>query len=284
MDFLDITLEEFKKNSSYEIDGIIVSDLSDRHPVNKKGNPDYAFAFKKNINPTQTTVKQVIWTISKHGYLKTRVELESIELGGTTIKYATAFNAKYIYDNNIGPGTIVTIVRSGDVIPYILNIVKSTKAQMPEDIEYNWNDTNVDIIVEGDTEEQRIKQLTNFFHKLDIKGISQKSVKKLVDCGHIRVTDILKLTQKELVDCRLPETYNKKEIKKIIMDSIKNVRLDKLMAATPFFGIGLGERKLKRLLPLIGKDLKTPTEEEVSNVDGFADKTINRFLEGFGII
>jgi len=154
---------------------------------------------------------------------------------------------------------------------------------MPEGIEYKWNDTNVDIIVEGDTQGQKIKQITNFFHKLDIKGVSEKSVKKLVECGHIRVTDILKLSQEELVNCGLPESYNKKKIKNIITDSIKNVKLDKLMASTPFFGIGLGERKLKLLLPLIDNDLKTPTEEEVSNIDGFADKTINRFLKGFEI-
>ena len=283
MDFLDETLDKFKQESPYEIDGIIISDISNIHPVNKKGNPDYAFAFKKNVNPKQTTIKQVIWTISKHGYLKPRVELEPVQIGGTTIQYATAFNAKYVKDNNIGPGTIVTIVRSGDVIPYIINIVKSTKAEMPKGIDYKWNDTNVDIIVEGDTQEQKIKQITHFFHKLDIKGISEKSVKKLVECGHLRVTDILRLTQEELIDCGLPETYNKKEIKTIITDSIKNVKLNKLMASTPFFGIGLGERKLKLLLPLIGKDLKTPTPEEVSNVDGFADKTINRFLEGFEI-
>ena len=96
MEYLDKMLDKFKEESPYEIDGIIITDLSNLHPVNQKGNPDYAFAFKKNINPTRTTVKQVIWVISKHGYLKPRVELEPIELGGTTIKYATAFNAKYI--------------------------------------------------------------------------------------------------------------------------------------------------------------------------------------------
>ena len=221
--------------------------------------------------------------ISKHGYLKPRVELEPIELGGTTIKYATAFNAKYIEDNNIGPGTIVTIVRSGDVIPYILNIVESTEAQMP-DMDYYWNDTEVDIIAEGryrGAKSQTVKLI--FFHKLEIKGISQKSVEKLVECGHETITKILKLSQDELVECGLPETYKKKEVKDIIKDSIKNVKLDKLMAATPFFGRGLGERKLRLVLPLIGKDLKTPTYDEVSNVDGFADKTANKFLEGFKI-
>ena len=56
---------------------------------------------------------------------------------------------------------------------------KSTEAAMPKGVDYKWNDTNVDIIVEGDTQEQKIKQITHFFQKLDTKGVSEKSVKKI---------------------------------------------------------------------------------------------------------
>ena len=40
---------------------------------------------------------------------------------------------------------------------------------MPKGIDYEWNDTNVDIIVEGDTQEQKIKQITHFFSKTGYK-------------------------------------------------------------------------------------------------------------------
>ena len=46
--------------------------------------------------------------------------------------YNYGFNAKYIIDNNIGIGTKLKIVRSGDVIPYILEVVKSTKPLLPD--------------------------------------------------------------------------------------------------------------------------------------------------------
>ena len=40
-------LMEFRLESEYDIDGIIITD-NNRHKVNKSGNPDYAFAFKSN--------------------------------------------------------------------------------------------------------------------------------------------------------------------------------------------------------------------------------------------
>ena len=61
-----------------------------------KGNPDYAFAFKMIISDqvAEAKVLDVIWTPSKDGYLKPRVQIEPVTLGGVKIEYATGFNAK----------------------------------------------------------------------------------------------------------------------------------------------------------------------------------------------
>ena len=44
-----------------------------------------------------------------------------MHIDGSDIQWVTGFNAKYIKDNNIGKGTVLSIVKSGDVIPNILN-------------------------------------------------------------------------------------------------------------------------------------------------------------------
>jgi hypothetical protein len=48
----------------------------------------------------EAKVVDVIWTASKSGYLKPRVRIEPIKLGGVTIEYATGFNGKFIEDLN----------------------------------------------------------------------------------------------------------------------------------------------------------------------------------------
>ena len=65
--------------------------------------------------------------------------------------------AKYIQDNKIGKGSIIKIVRSGDVIPYIVEVVKPSKKPDMPDIEYKWNETDVHIVVVNPNEEIKRK-------------------------------------------------------------------------------------------------------------------------------
>ena len=67
----------------------------------------------------EAKVVDVLWAPSKDGYLKPRVRIEPVVIGGARIEYATAFNGAFV-ENKIGIGAVVRMVRSGDVIPYIM--------------------------------------------------------------------------------------------------------------------------------------------------------------------
>ena len=143
-------LLEFKKTSNYEIDGIIIHS-NKKYKRNISGNPDYAFAFKIRMddNIAETMVEEVEWNHTKWNVLKPRIKVKPVNLCGVSINYATGFNAKYILENNLGKGSIVLITRSNDVIPFIVEVKKSTTADFPDE-EYRWNETKVDIIAESD--------------------------------------------------------------------------------------------------------------------------------------
>ena len=85
----------------------------------------------------ETMVIEVQWSPSKDGYLKPWVRIEPIELNGVTIEYATGFNGSFIEQNKIGIGSVIQIIRSGDVIPHIMkviwgfNLVKSHPIKTP---------------------------------------------------------------------------------------------------------------------------------------------------------
>ena len=61
------------------------------------------------------------------------------------------FNGKFIKDNKIGPGSKITIIRSGDVIPYIADIVSESETGSPQmpDVDYEWSKTGVDIMIKS---------------------------------------------------------------------------------------------------------------------------------------
>ena len=162
-------LVAWRTNHEYEIDGVICID--DKIYPRQTGNPAYAFAFKMVLSDqiAEAKVLDVIWTPSKDGYLKPRVQIEPLRLGGVKIEYATGFNAKFIEDNRIGVGALIRLTRSGDVIPHIIAVVQpAEQAQMPL-LAYEWNATNVDIMLQNKTDDVTVKEknITYFF---SVKG------------------------------------------------------------------------------------------------------------------
>ena len=164
-ELLSQTLVDWRKNYVYEIDGVIVT--NDAIYERKAGNPDHAFAFKMVLSDqiAEAKVVDVIWTPSKDGYLKPRVQIEPIHLGGVRIEYATGFNGAFINDNKVGVGAIIELIRSGDVIPHIRKVnVPAEQAKMPS-VPYKWNDTHIDVLLEDAESDETVKEknITGFF-------------------------------------------------------------------------------------------------------------------------
>ena len=287
---LSSILKQRKLISIYEIDGIIISDIN-KHPRNTDGNPPYSFAYKENIEMKDATVEEVEWNISKDGYLKPRVRITPIKLGGVQITYATAHNAKYVYDNKIGPTAIIRITRSGDVIPYIVSVVKPALVpQMPskeEFGEWTWNKSGVDIVVNTDEigNDQLVKILSYFVKKLDIKNVDESTFKTIVDNELIvELSDIFTLNKADLLAL---DGFQEKKATKIInelSDGFKKMSLADLMIASNIFGHGFGEKKIRKILsvyPNIMKLAKDKTKNQlvklIIDINGFDDITAEQF-------
>jgi NAD-dependent DNA ligase len=195
-DMLSQVLVDWRKNYAYEIDGVIVANdgIYERH----SGNPEHAFAFKMVLSDqvAEAKVVDVIWTPSKDGYLKPRVQIEPINLGGVCIEYATGFNAGFINENNIGVGSLIEIIRSGDVIPYIRKVVVPAKYPKMPNVLYKWNDTNVDIMLQDiDSDETvREKNITGFFRGIGVEGLSSGNITRIIKKGYDTIEKIVKMS------------------------------------------------------------------------------------------
>ncbi|DBB14450.1 hypothetical protein WJX82_007196 [Trebouxia sp. C0006] len=101
------------------------------------------------------------------------------------MQFATAHNARYVLDNMIGPGAVVEVVRSGDVVPQILKVTTpATDTQMP-DTPCTWSKTGVDAVLEDPDTNQvvQIKRLVKFFSEMSISDISQGLITRFWDHG-----------------------------------------------------------------------------------------------------
>lgn len=284
-DILSQLLIEWRLNYEYEIDGIIVTDNKIYRRTNK--NPEHSFAFKMVISDQIAEVKvvDVIWQASKNGYLKPKVQIEPVKLGGVTIKYATGFNARFIQSNKIGIGAIIKLIRSGDVIPFIQSVIQPAEAAKMPIEDYHWNDTNVDIILNNidDNIEVKEKQITLFFSTLKVDGLSTGNVKRIMNVGYTTIPNILKMTK---TDFEKVEGFKDKMINKVynsIQDKIKNASLLDIMVASNMLGRGLGERKIKPILEQFPNILTSSNSNEqkiemLKTVNGIGSENANSFV------
>ncbi|HRS26573.1 MAG TPA: hypothetical protein P5140_08550 [Methanofastidiosum sp.] len=108
---------EWKESAIYETDGIVLAD-SNSYRENTY-YPENVVAFKVNQEAARTKVVDIEWNVGRTGRVIPTIIVEPIVIDGTTISRATGFNAKFVMDNNIKPGTTVGIFKAGEIIPYI---------------------------------------------------------------------------------------------------------------------------------------------------------------------
>ena len=280
-------LIDWRENYEYDIDGIIVAD-DKTYPRTSK-NPKHAFAFKTVLADqiVESKVVDVIWSPSKDGYLKPKVQIQPVKLGGAVIQFATLHNAEFVIKNKIGIGALVQIIRSGDVIPKVEKVVKpATTIKMPSsEYKYKWNSTKKDLIlIDADKNEVVImKIIDDFFNKLDVVGLGRGNVQRIINAGYKNIPQILTMTREDFLKV---EGFKEKLSTKVynsIHDRLDKVSLPSLMGASNIFGRGLGPRRIIAIIDaypdiLTSKDNDETKLKKVAGLDGFQEKTAKLFV------
>jgi NAD-dependent DNA ligase len=283
----DTLIKQFiqsKEKSEYEIDGIIVQP-NNVYIRNKSGNPEYAFAFKMRLQKdiVETKVIRVEWNISKWGCLKPRVEIEPVQISGVTITWTTGFDAKFIVEKSIGPNAIIEITRSGDVIPYIVNVIKKADKPSLPDIPYKWNESHVDIYTEEYQDLMNIKRIASFFMEIGVKHVGEKIVQKLYEHGYDTLLKIIHASKEDFMKVDGFKTKRAERTWDNIHTNLKDVTLSTLLGGSGVLGFGMGTKKIASLLeyfPDIFEYYKKSNQEELINriisIEGFSIKTAQK--------
>ena len=285
-EILSKTLVYLREKYIYEIDGVIVT--NDANYTRKYGNPEHAFAFKMVLSDqiAEAKVVDVIWTPSKDGYLKPRVQIEPINLGGVCIEYATGFNGSFINDNKIGVGAVIQIIRSGDVIPHIRKVtVPAQQPKMPS-VPFKWNNTHVDVMIENLETDDTVKEknITGFFRGIGVEGLSSGNISRIIQSGYDTIPKILKMNVHELlqVDGFKEKTANK--LYNGIKDKIETANLITIMSSSNIFGRGFSEKKMELIIDsypnvLLSKETNAQKISKITEIKGMAKKTAETFVE-----
>lgn len=268
-------LEKRKKASLFDIDGIVLD--------NGKGEK---VAFKAVNDVAVATVKEVTWQLSKFGYLTPVVWFtKPTRLAGAMVSKATGHNAKKIYDEKIGPGAVVSITRSGEVIPKLLETIKGTKASFPPKGSYAW-DANRTFIFSTDEDAQesvKVKKLTSFVTAIGVKSFKEKIIEGLYKAGINTVAKLLKAHAKKLQAAGLGPTMSTK-LEAALKEHLAKVTHPKMMVASGMFPRGFGFTTAKQIYAALGDRFEKMNEKQIAaklhEVNGLGPTAISQFLEG----
>ncbi|CCV01836.1 NAD-dependent DNA ligase [Invertebrate iridescent virus 22] len=251
-----------KKKSDYEIDGLVLT-ITSKYVRYEENNPKYSFAFKIQGEVVNAEVKNVVWNLSKSGKYKPQIKINPVNLSGVTISSLTGFNAKYIVDNKICPGTILSIIRSGDVIPHITAIIQPGNGDVKLPANSKWNSVDLYHTFDTTPDEVIIKQMVYFFSSLKCLNCKDKTIFKIYESGKKTIESIIQASTEELSVVVGNKVASK--ILESIHERVKNASISELLAALNAFGEGIGLKKIQQL------DLNNP---ENLQVKGLSEATI----------
>ena len=262
-----------QKNHDYETDGLVLCDSEYRNE--EKYRPDTCRAFKINQQIATTRIVDVAFDgPSPNGTHCPVAILDPVELGGATISRATLHNLDIIENLGLKYGSIVKLLRSGDVIPKIVALVDNPEGCSEIILPKVCNCCGSELVRDGvnlrcmnkDCKEQKLEQLTSFVKKLGVKGSAKKLLEKF---GILTFDDLLKF---------VPDKTKKSEVKlyeELQMKIFSRSKQD-LLAAMNFNG--LAETSINKIVDFYGFD-KILAREYVGFPDGVGETTLQKFKD-----
>lgn len=215
----------------YEQDGLVVSVRLEGHTLTsrpvKDNYPLNMVAIKFKPKSIIVKVTDIEWNQKKSGKLIPTVCIQPTELDGSVISRTAGFNYGYIKTNRVGIGSEIEIIKSGDIIPYIVRTIKpSDNIPMP-DCEYRINGIH---LIGINTDETKKFKFLNACKILQLSGVGPVNADKIgaaVDYNPIELFDKSKWSDEIVLLEIKPQ-----------LETIKSIRLDLLIEILQFDGVG----------------------------------------------
>lgn len=120
----DYYMEKYNRiwYGNYPADGIVINLYID-YNISTKYISYGSIAYKYPSEIKVSRVTGITWEMSKTHYAIPVVNIQPVELAGTTVENASGHNAQNIKDNLIGPGAIIEITKANEIIPHIEKVL-----------------------------------------------------------------------------------------------------------------------------------------------------------------
>ena len=290
--------EQKREKYPYEIDGMVIK-VNERDLYDLLGftshHPRWAIAFK--FKPKQATTKliSVVFQVGRVGTVTPVGKLEPVQIGGVTVSSVSLFNEDFIKEKDIRIGDTVLVERAGDVIPYIVKVIKEARTGEEKPIEFPkecpscgsklvklpgevaWRCINIGCPA------QVVLRLKHWGSReaMDIRGLGEATAKALYEKGFVKdVGDLYFLKVTDLV--RLPGFAEKSALNLYrAIEESKTRGLERVLYGLGIRYVGLTTaKKLAQEIESIW-DLKDMPLERILRIEGIGEVVARSIREFF---
>jgi len=280
--------KNFMAEGDFQIDGLVCAynNLSLHRELGETAHhPRYKMAFKFMGESKETTIEEIVWQVSRNGILTPVCNVTPVELSGAKISRVTLHNYGLVRQYELKPGDRIEIIRSGEVIPKFLSVIKdsgnefSIPTECPscsekveiEDIRIVCKNDKCPAVVSG--------TILNFIEKIGIEDLSSKRLDEMINNKLISsVDDLYKIKADQLLE--LDKVKDKLANKLIAsIDKSKSADLITFLSALGISGGAYNkcEKVVRAGFDTIDK-LKAMTSKKLMEVDSFAEKSSVDFV------
>ena len=243
-------LGDMRDELSFDMDGAVIklNNLKDRITVGEgTSTPKWATAFKYPPEEKRTKLEAIDIQVGRTGVLTPLAILSPVRLAGTTVSRATLHNLNFIKERDIRVGDTVIVRKAGEIIPEILESVKSERSGdeleffMPEKCPSCNHPVVRDECGEGAAVRcvnpacpaQIARRITHFASKgaMNIEGLGPQMVELLINSG--KISNIKDLYTLKAEDVENLDRMGKKSAENLInaIEASKSRGLEKLLFA-----------------------------------------------------
>lgn len=199
-----------------DIDGAVikVNDLLQRERLGDTAKyPRWAVAYKYPPEIKETVVEDIVVQVGRTGVLTPKAVVSPVYLAGTTVTNATLHNQDFISQRDIRIGDTVKIRKAGEIIPEILEVVRSKRPEnavpyfLPDKCPICGAKTERDEdgaflrCTGAECPAQLSRNIAHFVSRdaMDIDGLGSAIVDALIEKGYLKSpADIYYLTPEEV--------------------------------------------------------------------------------------
>lgn len=189
----------------YPMDGLVIAPMDEVIRVNEKLYPENQAAVKFQGDVKEFTIDRIEWQVSRRGkHTPVALFQDPKELSGVIVKRATAFNYEFVKTKLLGRGSVVTVVRSGEIIPKILEKLNDgDHTDIPTccvSCGSGLHEESVDLMCPNELCNPRVVgELSNFMKSVGIKNFDASTVKILVEHSYTRPEQLFDITEEFLL-------------------------------------------------------------------------------------